>query len=246
MRNRKDEVWKSSSLVQKYLSGVRGAIPLAAEQIEATTKLISARGEPVLSFLDLGCGDGILAAAILGKHPEAKGVLLDFSEPMIQAAREQLSRYTSNLDFAVVDYGDTSWVASVTKASPFDAIASGFSIHHQPDERKRELYREIYGLLKPGGIFLNIEHVSSPTGWIESVFESYFIDSLYAFHLKEGSQKSRDQVAQEFYNRPDKEANILAPVELQCDWLRKIGFEDVDCYFKIFELAVFGGRRPKG
>jgi len=52
-------------------------------------------------------------------------------------------------------------------------------------------------------------------------------------------------LAQEFYNRPDKEANILAPVELQCNWLRKIGFEDVDCYFKIFELAVFGGRRPK-
>ena len=39
--------------------------------------------------------------------------------------------------------------------------------------------------------------------------------------------------------------NILAPVGDQCDWLREIGFEDVDCYFKIFELAVFGGRKPK-
>ena len=42
-----------------------------------------------------------------------------------------------------------------------------------------------------------------------------------------------------------QEGNILAPVELQCEWLRRIGFEDVDCYFKIFELAVFGGRRPQ-
>ncbi|HMQ52517.1 MAG TPA: class I SAM-dependent methyltransferase, partial [Anaerolineae bacterium] len=34
--------------------------------------------------------------------------------------------------------------------------------------------------------------------------------------------------------------------ETQCAWLRQLGFADVDCYFKIFELAVFGGRRPAG
>jgi len=45
-------------------------------------------------------------------------------------------------------------------------------------------------------------------------------------------------------HRPDKAANILAPVETQCRWLRRIGFVEVDCYFKHFELAVFGGRRP--
>jgi hypothetical protein len=27
-------------------------------------------------------------------------------------------------------------------------------------------------------------------------------------------------------------------------WLREIGYVDVDCYFKSFEFAVFGGRRP--
>ena len=41
-----------------------------------------------------------------------------------------------------------------------------------------------------------------------------------------------------------KAANILAPVELQCRWLREIGYEEVDGYFRIYELAVFGGRRP--
>ena len=46
--------------------------------------------------------------------------------------------------------------------------------------------------------------------------------------------------------RDDKEANILAPVEVQCEWLRECGFEDVDCFFKFFELAVFGGRPPAG
>ena len=39
-------------------------------------------------------------------------------------------------------------------------------------------------------------------------------------------------------------ANILAPVEMQCDWLREIGYEEVDSYFRIYELAVFAGRKP--
>lgn len=246
MESPKAEVWKSSALAQKYLEEVRGAVPLAKEQIEIMMRLSSAREEPVHNFLDLGCGDGILAAALLEQYPEAKGVLLDFSGSMIKAAKERLNRYAHNLDFVMVDYSNPDWVNSVDYISPFDAVVSGFSIHHQTDERKRKLYGEVYSLLKPGGIFINIEHVSSPTRWVESIFENYFIDSLYAMHLKSGSQKSREEVAKEFYHRPDKAANKLAPVELQCHWLRKIGFEDVDCYFKAFELTVFGGRRPKG
>jgi hypothetical protein len=51
-------------------------------------------------------------------------------------------------------------------------------------------------------------------------------------------------VASTYDQRPDKAANILAPVEEQCAWLRAVGFVDVDCFFKAFELAVFGGRKP--
>jgi tRNA (cmo5U34)-methyltransferase len=32
-------------------------------------------------------------------------------------------------------------------------------------------------------------------------------------------------------------------VEDQCRWLRDIGFAEVDCFWKYFELAVFGGVR---
>ncbi|CAN0477203.1 unnamed protein product, partial [Phaeothamnion confervicola] len=37
---------------------------------------------------------------------------------------------------------------------------------------------------------------------------------------------------------------ILAPVETQLEWLRASGFVDVDCVFKLFELAVLTARRP--
>ena len=38
-------------------------------------------------------------------------------------------------------------------------------------------------------------------------------------------------------------SNKLTSVELQMRWLREIGFEEVDCYWKWLELALFGGVR---
>jgi ubiquinone/menaquinone biosynthesis C-methylase UbiE len=236
-------VWKSGELAEKYLSGVRGAIPMAGEQIEIILRVIGAGSLPIDRVLDLGCGDGILAAAILERHPAASAVLVDISGAMIEAAKKRLSAYGDKITFITCDYGDRNWVGKVP-ASPFSVVVSGFSIHHQTDERKKELYSEIYHLLAPGGIFLNLEHVSSPTDWINGLFNECFVDSLYQMHLRNGTQMSREQVAQEFFCRDDKAANILAPAETQCEWLRTIGFEDVDCFFKLFELALFGGRKP--
>jgi hypothetical protein len=129
-------------------------------------------------------------------------------------------------------------------AEPFEVVVSGFSIHHQRDERKRELYGEIRDLLEPGGLFLNLEHVSSRSAWGATLFDDYFIDSLFAYHSRLSSGKSRPEIAEAYVHRADKSANILAPVEVQCDWLRELGYVEVDCYFKTFELALFGGRRP--
>jgi len=238
-----DEVWKLPAIVDRYLS-YRAAIPLAQEQIGVMMSILKRRRGPVKNFLDLGCGDGILGATILGEYPTARGVLADFSEPMLDQAREQLKEYGGRLIFKNLDYGEPDWASGMQTYGPFDAIVSGYSIHHQPDERKQELYQEIFDLLQPGAWFVNIEHVSSAAQTNIDLFEDYYIAARYAIERGEGGLQTFEQLAAEYKNRPDKAANILATVEIQCDWLREIGYEEVDCYFRIFELAVFAGRKP--
>jgi hypothetical protein len=46
------------------LEGVRGAIPLALKQIDVMLRVIEKTQPNVNTFLDLGCGDGILGRAI--------------------------------------------------------------------------------------------------------------------------------------------------------------------------------------
>jgi hypothetical protein len=99
-------------------------------------------------------------------------------------------------------------------------------------------------MLAPDGVFLNVEHVASASPWVTGIFDDLFVDALHGRHLSEGGEKSRAEVAEEYYFRPDKVSNILASVDEQCRWLREIGYADVDCYLRLLELAVFGGRKP--
>lgn len=249
--HRRDAVWQAEALSNTYLDGVRGAIPLAAEQIDILVRLARAARPAARAILDLGCGDGILGHALLDAYADTEPtvVLADFSLPMLEAARARLGArangHSDRVHFTQLDYAQAAWPGHVIGGPlprRYDVIVSGFSIHHQPDNRKRRIYADIYALLAPGGIFLNLEHVASASRWGEVQFEEYFIDALHHFHGPRG--KTREQVAADFYHRPDKTANLLSPVETQLKWLREIGFVHVDCFFKVFELAIFGGIRP--
>jgi SAM-dependent methyltransferase len=237
------EVWKQAAIVERFLS-FHAAIPLAREQIGVMLSLLATRSEPVRSFIDLGCGDGILGATLLDAYPESRGVLADFSEPMLEQARVQLKEFEQQLEFMNLDYADSAWVDAMQDQAPFDAIVSRYSIHHQPDERKRAIYADIIGLLAPGGWFINIEHILPSASLATDLLNDHIIDGRYAIEVQNGGSKTRQEIADIFLKRPDRGANLLTPVETQCDWLRDIGFEQVDCYFRIFELAVFAGRRP--
>ncbi|HIK17445.1 MAG TPA: class I SAM-dependent methyltransferase [Leptolyngbyaceae cyanobacterium M33_DOE_097] len=244
---RKDIVWQDAALVAQFLEGVRGAVPFAAEQIAIALQILESSHPPLQRVADLGCGDGILAQAVLERYPMVKVVAIDFSAPMLEQAKKRLSLFSQpseplseRVQFVHADLYSPEWQQGL---EPFDAIVSGYCIHHLPDDRKQALYQEIYRLLTPGGWFLNIEHVASVSPLGEELFEAAVVDRLYQLQNDQKNPASRPAIAEQFHNREDKQANRLALVEEQCRWLRMIGFEEVDCYFKFLELAVFGGRK---
>jgi cyclopropane fatty-acyl-phospholipid synthase-like methyltransferase len=104
----------------------------------------------------------------------------------------------------------------------FDAIISSLAIHHLTHERKKELYTEIFNHINSKGVFCNFEHVASPT---ERLHRKFF--------LAIGQMPEQEDPS-----------NKLLDVEVQLRWLRKIGFVDVDCYWKWLEIALLVGVKP--
>jgi tRNA (cmo5U34)-methyltransferase len=240
---RRGTVWQADAAARYFLDDVRGALPYAAEQFDAMLRLIAAGERPVTRFLDLGCGDGALSAVLLTRYPEADAVLLDFSPLMLQAAKARLTpQFAPRLIAA--DLSAPTWRAAVDAFAPFDAIASGFAIHHLPDERKRALYGEIYSLLAPGGTFAHVEHVAPEREWVSERFHAGIVDALYAYAAARDPATTREAVAASYATRADRDANILAPLDVQLGWLRESGFTGVVAPFRWYEIAVFGGHRP--
>jgi SAM-dependent methyltransferase len=143
----------------------------------------------------------------------AAGVALDFSPTMLAEAER---RFADRTDVELVEH---NFNAPLPDMGTFGAVVSAFAIHHCEDERKHRLYAEVFAVLEPGGVFCNLEHVSSPT------------DRLHADFLA-------------LVGAPEDPSNRLRDVETQLGWLRDIGFEDVDCYWKWRELALLAGAKP--
>ncbi|MBW4472792.1 MAG: class I SAM-dependent methyltransferase [Stenomitos rutilans HA7619-LM2] len=237
---RTDQIWQNRAVAESFLTGVRGAIPFATEQINIALRVLDQLHMPITQVADLGCGDGAIAQAVLTRYPTAHITAIDFSEPMLEQAKQRLQPFGDRVTLMQADLYTPDWQ---TGLGSFDAIVSGYCIHHLPDDRKQSLYREIFHHLRSGGSFLNLEHVASADPWVEALFNDTLVDAIYQWHQTQGDRRSREEIGQTFVYREDKKANILAPVEVQCEWLRTIGFQQVDCFFKFFELAVFGGVR---
>jgi cyclopropane fatty-acyl-phospholipid synthase-like methyltransferase len=236
-----NEVWKERDVAAAFLNERSLLIPDRQRQLEVILRVLRFVQRPVRRVLDLGAGDAILLATVLEAFPETTGTAVDFSPLMLEQARARLAPFGSRAQTIEADLQTPAWKESV--AGRFDAIVSGFAIHHLIHERKRALYREIYDLLADGGVFLNAEHIASHSPRVEQMFDDAMTEHLYRRRRERGEDVTLEQVHKEFLERPDRAANILAPVEDQCDWLRALGFRDVDCFWKYFELAIFGGFR---
>jgi tRNA (cmo5U34)-methyltransferase len=233
--------WKRDDVAAGYLSERSHFIPDRPRQLDVLLRVVRSAEQPPTRILDLGAGDGVLLECFLEAFPAATGVAVDFSPVMVEKARQRLSKFGPRVTVAAADLGSPDWLRGVE--SPFDAVVSGLAIHHLTDDRKRTLYREIFGLLNPGGTFLNCEHVASRGPWGQGMYDDAVSEHLWRRRHERGEVVSFDEVRTEYVSRPDRADNILALVEDQCGWLRDVGFLDVDCFWKYFELAVFGGRR---
>ena len=144
------------------------------------------------------------------------GVGLDFSELMLAAAR---TRFAADSGIEIVEH---NLVEPLPPLGAFDAVVSSMAIHHLEHERKRSLYAEVFHRLEPGGIFANFEHVASPTQRLHHAFFEEIDEPL----------------------EHEDPSDRVVDVESQLVWLRKIGFQDVDRYWKWLEMALLIGVKP--
>lgn len=182
---------------------------------------LEARGE-IKSVLELGVGTGLTSERILQILPEVRLTGVDFSETMINGAKEKLKGF--NVDFVTGDYSETKFEGDR------DLVISVIGIHHQNNKGKQALFRKIYDALKDGGIFVFGDLVT-----YKDKKKAALNDALHYHYLVENA---RNQESLEEWAHHHKYLNDLAPVEDQIEWLRESGFKIVEVKFEHFNTVL--------
>jgi tRNA (cmo5U34)-methyltransferase len=177
-------------------------------------------------YADLGAGNGVLDELVLERYPKAQAVLIDGSEPMLDHARTRLEPFGDRAQYVTADVAGSGWVKKAT--GPFDVILAARSIHHagSPD-RIRELFREILGLLAPGGLFINLDYVR-------------FADPAFQ---QLGVWSGEDPDASYQIATPHME--LPATLDDQLAWLRESGFAAAECVYREFQTVIVVAARDE-
>ena len=169
--------------------------------------------------MDLGCGPGTLAEKLLATFPEMSVICSDGSDEMLRLARQRLDAFGDRASFVQSDFGADKWIAELPRE--LDAVVSARAIHNL---RKLKLIGPVYGqifeLLRPGGLFLNIERVNFSTPALRRYY-------------KDLQMKTRGRAAKMDGAAP----NLLQQFRL----LKRAGFRDIDCFWREGNTAIIGG-----
>lgn len=138
LRLRSEQSRRYFESVASSWSSIRQEIPGASYPLGLLFNEIDDNGV----LLDLGCGTGALLEHILPR--KGKTLAVDYSEAMLQEARESLGSKTKDVDFRL------GYLEHLPLGDHTVDIAVGFMVFHHVAEPLFAL-KDIYRVLRPGG-----------------------------------------------------------------------------------------------
>lgn len=182
-------------------------------------------------LLDLGCGAGNYTVKLLEYLPGLDVTLVDLSLPMLERARERVSRVTDGTvsllqgDMRELDFGTAA----------YDVIVASAVLHHLRTDAEWELvFGKLYAALRPGGTLWIYDLIQQTMPEVEGYAQQRYGEYLVGLHDEPYRDKVRGWIEQEDTPRP---------LMYQLDLMKQVGFREVDILHKNNCFAAFGGRK---
>jgi SAM-dependent methyltransferase len=226
-----------------------------AERVALIVGLIRETVNPVSRVLDLGCGTGTLMEPILQTFPAVEVYGIDFDPVLLPLAQERLRPYGTRARLLLADLRTEVWRKQVPDS--VDAIVSATALHWLTESELAALYGRLARVLRPGGIFLNADHVASRQPKVQAFWERNRDDmrrqeargggedwdgfwEAYAQALGLSGQR---RVTERVLGGWQGGVEEGLPLEWHLAELKSAGFAHVDCFWRCDCDAIYGGFR---
>jgi ubiquinone/menaquinone biosynthesis C-methylase UbiE len=114
----------------------------------------------VKRVLDIGCGMGESTNAVKERFPNTEVWGIDVGGPMVRYAHYQAVRQNLDITFAQLDAADTK-----LPENHFDLVGSCIIFHEIDPVEAKKVVKEIFRVLRPGGIYHHVDIPTIGTGW---------------------------------------------------------------------------------
>lgn len=217
-------------------------VPEREQQIQIICDLIPPRDEP-FHILELCCGEGLLANALLERFPNAIVHGFDGSTEMLQQSQRRLAQYgerfmPEHFDLHAQEWRKPAW--------PLRAVVSSLAIHHLDAREKQELYADVYGMLGVGGALVIADLILPSSEAAMKVAARAWDEAVRERSLElDGTEDAFDYFRRtkwNYYESPD-EFDKPSPLFDHLRWLEQAGFSEVDAYWLKAGHAIYGGRK---
>ncbi len=237
------ETWGSREFIERWASKGGWQAPIREAQTAVVLRMIPQPLDEPIRILDIGAGYGALALAVLSERPNATALCLDASEPMLKLGRERSAELKNRISFVQASLETPEWTGAVPGV--FDAVISARALHHFTEkERRRFIFKEVFGLLRSGGCFINADNVRAPTPGLTEKYRRARENYLDEFIRRSSGGKTNlaevRAASPSAYHGPHNNGYL----DQELAWLKEAGFIDVDCFWKFATTAVYGGFKP--
>ena len=225
------------------------------ERFELMVRLIAYTRHTISGILDIGCGTGSLMLLILERFPDTEVYGIDFDPTLLALAEKRLTRFGERAHLIQTDLREQPWLKLVP--APIDAAISATALHWLNPEQLGRFYRQLARILRPGGIFLNADHVRSSQADIQKKWEQNReqmhrqkadpeADDWDGFWNEYGKVLKMDiEQFRSAFTGPWEGSEQGMPLEWHFEKLKASGFEALDCFWRLDCDAIYGGIRQE-
>lgn len=150
--------WLSAASADRYEMQVEtlftgSAAAMRRQALPAIKAAIGARDPAGLKLIDLACGAGAFLETVKDNWPLLDTVALDLSPAYLGKARETLG------NFKRVAFVEANAELTGQKEADFDIVTAIYLFHELPPAARRRAADEAARLLKPGGMFIQVDTI---------------------------------------------------------------------------------------
>jgi tRNA (cmo5U34)-methyltransferase len=222
----------NEGVVRVFDDMVHRSVPCYEEILRRQAQLTARYYRPGSRIYDLGCSTGNFALRLCEemRAEDIAMVAVDNSAPMLQTFRERLGKLPGKRDIRLV-CGDIC-AAEMDNAS---VVVINLTLQFLPVERREDLLRKVFDALLPGGVLLLAEKVVHEDGELTALEQE--------FHHRFKREMGYSDL--EISQKRDALERVLIPESLEQHQrrLQRVGFRQIDIWFKWFNFAALLCRR---